>query len=602
MSRNSGSPDAQPGQPAGAGATTSEATSLNDAESLNEAERPGVSPDPPATGRGGTTDARSLAVPAALRRPALQGLLALALYFAIFVVAYAFPLLRHPGLPQVWQSKVDPNFYIWSWRWWPYAISHGLNPLHSRQIGAPAGLDLSWATTTPAVAVLMAPVTVLFGPIASFNLTLLLAAPFSGWAAFVAARRLTGQFWIALMAGAVYGFAWYEVGETGAGHPNLNVVLLLPLMVYLALLWRDGKLGPRAFVGLLALAMAAEFYIFNETFLEMTGLGAAGLLIGFVVARPAQRHTVVRLAGLSAVAWVLAIVLASPYLIYSLRHAPASFTKVSPVFSLDLKDLVVPRSGILLLALVLALAVFTWSNRLARLLVILFVIVIALATGPDPVINGHQYSALPWSRLWYLPFVRSIEPLRFMIFANLLLAMILAVWLAQPTASKLVRASRWILGLATVAAIIANVPSEPLGTAVPAASALARPTNALPAFLSSGQYRHYVRPGEIVVVVSDRGNAGMLFQADTNFYMRIAGGFINRTFSGATGLPGPVIRLRHPTAAREQQFRTYVRRAGVGAILVEKAWEAPWMKIFGKMGLHSTQVGGVIVYRTAPAP
>ena len=221
MSRNSGSPDAQPGQSAGAGATTSEAASPNEAESLNDAEQPGVSPDP-ATGVpgaadtvAGTADGRSLAVPAALRRPALQGLLALALYFVIFVVAYAFPLLRHPGLPQVWQSKVDPNFYIWSWRWWPYAISHGLNPLHSRQIGAPAGLDLSWATTTPAVAVLMAPVTVLFGPIASFNLTLLLAAPFSGWAAFVAARRLTGQFWIALMAGAVYGFSWYEVGETG---------------------------------------------------------------------------------------------------------------------------------------------------------------------------------------------------------------------------------------------------------------------------------------------------------------------------------------------------------------------------------------------------
>ena len=82
---------------------------------------------------------------------------------------------------------MDPNFYVWSWRWWPYAISHGLNPLYSRQIGAPVGFDLAWTTTAPAVAVILAPVTAAFGPITSVNLTLLLAAPVSAWVAFLAA-------------------------------------------------------------------------------------------------------------------------------------------------------------------------------------------------------------------------------------------------------------------------------------------------------------------------------------------------------------------------------------------------------------------------------
>jgi hypothetical protein len=101
-----------------------------------------------------------------------------------------------------------------------------------------------------------------------------------------------------------------------------------------------------------------------------------------------------------------------------------------------------------------------------------------------------------------------------------------------------------------------------------------------------------------VVVVSDRGNAGLLFQADANFYMRIAGGFINQSLSDSTGLPAPVALLRHPTPARERQFRAYVHQAGVGAILVERAWAAHWMKVFSAMGLHGTPVGGVIVYRT----
>jgi hypothetical protein len=84
-----------------------------------------------------------------------------------------------------------------------------------------------------------------------------------------------------------------------------------------------------------------------------------------------------------------------------------------------------------------------------------------------------------------------------------------------------------------------------------------------------------------------------------DFYVRIAGGFINRSFSTATGLPAPVEVLRHPTPGRERQFRAYVRQSGVGAVLVEQAWSAPWMKVFNRMGLHGTQVGGVIVYPTS---
>ncbi len=534
-------------------------------------------------------------------RPAVQGLLALAAYLAVFIIAYAFPLVVHPGLPQVGQTQVDPNFYIWSLRWWPYAISHGLNPLYSRQIGAPAGYDLAWTTTAPALAVFLAPVTAAFGPITSLNLTLLLSAPVSAWAAFLATRRLTGRFWAALMAGAVYGFCPYEVGHTGVGQANLIVIMLFPLMLYLALLWRDGKLGSRAFVGLMAVAMAAEFYIFNEAFAEMTVLWAAGLLIGFAVARPAERQTVARLARLVAVAWVVAVVLASPYLVYALRHYPAGFTKIYASNSLNLENLVNPRSGIPLLVIVLALAVLTWSSRLTRLLVILFVLIAALAVGPRPVIGTRQLGSLPWARLWSLPLARSAEPVRLMLFGYLVLAIVLAVWLAIPAKSRLLLAARWILGLAAVAAILAYVPEASRGSVIPAGapSAAVRPTDALPTFISSGLYRDYLRPGEIVVVVSDRGNAGMLFQADTNFYIRIAGGFINAALSSTTALPAPVARLSHPTPAREQQFRAYVHQAGVGAILVERAWAAPWMQIFSRMGLHGRLVGGMIVYRTA---
>jgi len=532
-------------------------------------------------------------------RPALQGLLALGAYLAVFIIGFAFPLIRHPGLPWIGQGEVDPNFYVWSWRWWPYAILHGLNPLYSGQIGAPVGNDLAWTTTTPAVAVILTPVTAVFGPIASFNLTLLLAAPVSAWAAFVAARRLTGRFWASLMAGAVYGFSPYEIGHTGAGQANLIVIMLLPLMVYLALLWRDGKLGRLAFVGLMAVALAAEFYISDEAFAEVVALWAVGLLIGFAVARPADRRVVARLAGLVGLAVVVAIVLASPYLVYALRHQPANFTKSAYV--LNLKGLVDPPSVTLLLVIALALAVVAWSSRLTRLLVVGLVLIVALALGPDLVAGTRRLGSVPWAPLWSLPFARNAEPARLMLFGYLVLAIILALWLARPVTNRLLLTLRWILGLAAVAGILAYIPAASRGSVLPAnvAAAAARPTDALPSFISDGLYRDYLRPGEIVVVVSERGNAGMLFQADANFYFRIAGGFINVTLSNRTALPTPVQNLMDPTRAAQRQFRAYVRQAGVGAILVEQNWASPWMQIFSRMGLHGTPVGGMIIYRTA---
>ena len=137
------------------------------------------------------------------------------------------------------QDEVDPNFYIWAWRWWVYAVTHGINPLYSYQIRAPAGYNLAWATTSPSVALLMWPITATLGPVVSFNLTLLLAPPASAWAAFVAARRLTGRFWASLPAGVVFGFNVYTLDHEMSGQPNLTVTLLLPLMAYLVMLWWD---------------------------------------------------------------------------------------------------------------------------------------------------------------------------------------------------------------------------------------------------------------------------------------------------------------------------------------------------------------------------
>jgi hypothetical protein len=559
--------------------------------------------------------------------PALQGLLALATYLVVFILAAGMPLISHLNVPNLRQYWTDVQFYAWALGWWPYAVSHGINPLFSHQIGAPHGYDLAWASTAPSVDLAMWPVTAAFGVVVSYNIVLLLIPPVSAWAAFVAARRLTGRFWAALLAGAVYGFCPYELMHTWQGQPNLTVIALFPLMVYLVLRWWDGALGRNAFVIWMALAMALQFYTFNEAFAEMAAVGAGALVIGFAVAGRAAWRTVARLAGLTAIAFVGAVILAAPYLIYSLRHYQGALTRQQPAYSLPLIRLIVPAStqmfgvtplirysnhlgrtgienyvGSPLIVILLVLAVFAWRSRIGRLLLIGFVFVIAIAVGPNLVVTStHHTYPLPWAGLWNLPFARSAEPSRFIVFAVLVLAFALALWLAIPTKSKLLLAARWGLGLLAVAAVIADTPTSYQAVQpVPAGWHLgAHPENSLPAFVTGGLYRQYLRPGEIVVILTGRGNAGMLFQAASGFYFRIAGGYINASLTPVNALPHPVTLLAHPSKAAVQMFDDYARSSGLGAIVVEQAWEEPWMNL-GKLGMRGTSAGGVTIYPMGP--
>jgi hypothetical protein len=256
--------------------------------------------------------------------------------------------------------------------------------------------------------------------------------------------------------------------------------------------------------------------------------------------------------------------------------------------------------GIPLILVLLLLVVVAWRNRISRLLLIGFAFVIALSVGPNLVVTSvrHTYR-LPWAGLWSLPFARSAEPSRFIVFAVLVLALALALWLSAPSASKLLKAARWVLGLLAVAAIITDAPTSyqavnplPSGYQQPATM---HPANQLPAFITQGMFRRYLRPGESVVILTHRGNAGMLFQAAADFYFRIQGGYINASLTPVNALPHPVTLLAHPSRVAMGMFNDYARSSGLGAIVVEQAWEEPWMNL-GKLGMRGTSVGGVTIY------
>ena len=388
-------------------------------------------------------------------------------------------------------------------------------------------------------------------------------------------------------------------------------------MVYVVLLWRDKKLGRAWFIGIMAILLVTQLFMFLETFFELTVLLAIALPIGYALAARPGRPLVASLARQLAVAYCLAIAAASPYLLYALHHYPKGFSRSPAITGLDVANLIVPRPdrtfnnaslthyastlppssfagyvGLPALIIVLAVAIATWSSRITRFVVTMFVVIVALAVGPHLVVGTTLVGHVPWARLWLLPVARSALPNRFMMLGGLALALLVATWLAAPLRAGWLRLVRWLLGFLAVFAILADVPT--IGDGTPPANAR------VPAFFATGEYRHFIKPGETVIVISHRGNAAMLFQADTDFYMRIAGGYINMAITPRTDLPGQVQDLAHSTRQIDARFFAYLKAAHVQVILVEQAWKPVWAWKLHRLGLQYQTVGGMLVYRIGP--
>jgi len=70
-------------------------------------------------------------------------------------------------------------------------------------------------------------------------------------------------------------------------------------------------------------------------------------------------------------------------------------------------------------------------------------VIFLLALGPKLLIDGKQVITLPWGYIWSLPLLDSAESQRLMDFGQLVLALLLALWLAHVTKSKVALAARW---------------------------------------------------------------------------------------------------------------------------------------------------------------
>src|SRR5207253_6625669 len=126
-------------------------------------------------------------------------------YVAVSFAYFGARLLPHPGNAYV-GDQVDPQIFIWAFAWWPHAILHGIDPVVTHAIWAPVGVNLAWATSVPGLALPLAPVTLLFGPVLAYDTAAVLLPALAAWTAFLLCRHVTRATLPSIGGGYLFGF------------------------------------------------------------------------------------------------------------------------------------------------------------------------------------------------------------------------------------------------------------------------------------------------------------------------------------------------------------------------------------------------------------
>jgi len=545
---------------------------------------------------------------------AQRGLAAFLLYAVLAVAMFHPGTALHLASRYVGSGRSDQMLYVWALGWWPHALLLLHDPLFTPVLWAPGGVSLAWVTAVPGAAILMAPVTLAFGPIVALNLSMYLAAAAAAWAAYLLCSRVTRSFPAALAGGFLFGFSPAVSGQMN-GHLNLVLVFPIPLAVYLVVRRLAGDLGTVAFVASLAATLVLLFSFSTELFATATMFGVLAFAVTLAIGA-ADRRRLIETGWLIAGAYVAVGAIVSPYLYAVLRNPPAFARNVARSSS-DLLAFAYPTRGMLfggehyryvthtfsmiwvgdgayvplpvMAALVCAVIA---TRRAAWTWVAVFVLSVAcvLSLGPDLHVGGTVVGGwMPFRLLQAVPGLRLALPDRFSLYAWLAIALLVAAWTATTSGWR-----RWVAWSLLVLGAVLLVPRPRM----PGDEDHVR----LVPFFADGTYRSYLSPNEIVLPIpfgQKVGNAAeMLWLAETDDAFRVAGGHIGWVPIGDRSFVTRALIRDEPASLVPDEIRSYLRAHRVGAVIVEAPFERRWDPLIASaLGASPVEVGGVSLFR-----
>jgi hypothetical protein len=512
----------------------------------------------------------------------------------------------------------DPTQMTWALEWWPYAIGHHVNLFLSNVVWAPVGFNVTSMKSMPLVAFAAYPLSRSFGLVATYNVLALLAVATAALCAFGLCRLITGRFFSSLLGGYAFGFSGYMLDQL-LGHLNLILVFAIPLIACVILARVNRSLERFSFVVLLVLTLSAQFFVDPELFTVGVMFGTS-TLAAFIYFSPApQRHRLYADLPLIAAALVGVAVIISPYLYYYL-----AFTQSrqpiwsSETFSTDLLNFLIPTPANLLganrwleavsgdfratlmergayialpvLAILVSWVRRNWSKPICRALILVLVAAAAATLGPWVHFRGSAIAIAPWVVFARMPVLKHVLPARLMVMISLVLAVIIALWMAD---TSIALPKRIVVAALAVFMMLPNPSARFWTTALEA-----------PAFFADHTCQSYLSPDDIVLALPwGEWGTSMLWQAECGMCFRNVGGWtgvqrftvrrwpIVQYFLGAPDLVDPQLQLK-----------AFLANTGVSAIVIDDQGfrAAQWNSLVQSLGIAPKRVSGVSFYRIPP--
>lgn len=546
------------------------------------------------------------------------GALAALLYLAGALVMQRHAV-AHMGSVVSGNGVGDPTQFMWSMWWWPHAFLHWTDPFFTHEIWVNDHYNLASVTSVPGPAIVLSPVTAIWGPLVSYNLANLLAPVLSAYCAFRLCRYLTDSAPAAILGGWLFGFCIFGLGQL-AGHLQLVFTFGPPLLLELSLRRMDQNIGRTRYVICAAIVLAATILCGTEVAFTMTCLGVVAVLGGLVLGGRDARRRLVRLAPEVAAFYLLAAIVCSPYIYYALK-GPEVGVGQGLVYPGDLLSYVIPTPiswlggswftstsshfiagyteedtylGLPLILIILAFAVESWRRPRTRVLIAVIVVAFIWSLGQVLNVKGVSSIHLPFNWIAGDKGFNEILPSRIGLYTELGAAVAAALWLSRPDARR--RWLRWAL------ALLAAVFLFPNANAVGSTGApIFQETYAPTPFFTQKLYQRYLYPNEVVLPIPF-GYLGpsLLWQAQAKGYFRLASGWFG--YWPPDYYDDPVVMQMigaQPSTTPDpvSGMRSFLLNHQVGAVVVQDGGGGPWSAVFSQLGLKPIAVGGVDLYR-----
>ncbi|MGW0411767.1 glycosyltransferase [Streptomyces collinus] len=468
-----------------------------------------------------------------------------AVLFLVMSVALYSGRFFDPSHRYLTDSMQDQNQWEWFFTVTADNVAHLRNPLFTDLQGFPDGVNLMANTVMLGLSVPFTPVTLLFGPAVALSvcMALGLAATAGAWY-WLIVKRMVRRRTAAFVGASLAAFAPPMVSHANA-HPNFVILFMVPLLVDRALRLAGGARVVRDGI-VLGLMAAYQIFLGEEPLL----LASMGMLL-FAAAYGAVRRDVARaalrplltgllIAGavcLPLVAYALYWQFAGPQSYAGIAHGDNAGNSPLSLLAFAERSLIAGDAqtagrlalnpteqnafyGWPLVAVAFAVAVRLWDRAVVRALAFTAVAAAVLSLGPriripltDTVLPG------PWAPLAHLPLFESVIEGRVAMICAPALGMLLALALDRAAVST-TPSSRHLALLGVAFALLPLVPA-PLKSV---------DRVAVPAFVTDGEWKSYVRDGESLVPVPlpDPGAAEALhWQTAAHLGFKLPGGYFN---------------------------------------------------------------------------